>query len=129
MPESPYQFEDTDVPDIVRELENWLNEHAISEVGLTVGDFDNMFQVLYLRVRSIFTVEQLHTRLHALMAQGEHMMSQPGFLEDDEGNTVAPILRENFADVPDEDYHKMLADQYTEVSDKEIEALLDQEQE
>ncbi len=126
MPEE-FEFENTDIPDVVPALEEWLNNLAISERGLTVGDFDSMFQVLYFRMRSVYTVEQMHTRLHGLMAQGEHMLATPGFLVDDEGKETNPILRENFKDTPDEDYHKMLADQYTEVSDEDIEALLDGE--
>ncbi len=129
MPESPYEFEETDVPSIVSTYEDWLNKLAVTEEGLTVGDFDNMFQVIYHRMRSIYTTEQMHVRLHGLMAQGEHMLATPGFLEDEDGNPTAPILRENFKDTPDEEYHKMLSQQYTEVSDEDIEALLEQEQE
>ena len=125
MPEE-FQFEESDIPEVVPALEEWLNNLAVSERGLTVGDFDSMFQVLYFRMRSVYTTEQMHVRLHGLMAQGEHMLSTPGFLEDEDGAPTAPILRENFADTTDEDYHKMLADQYTEVSDEDINALLDQ---
>ena len=130
MPEIPeYEYEEVDVPDIVTQYEEFLNEHAISETGLTVGDFDNMFQVWYFRMRSIYKTADLAKRLASLMAQGEHMLEQPGFLVDDDGNPTNPILRENFASTSDEDYHKLLADQYTVVSDEDIAALLDQEDE
>ncbi len=129
MPEN-YEFETTDnVPEVVVAFEDWLNRLALTENGLTVGDFDNMFQVMYFRMRSVYKVEHMHARLHMLMAQGEHMLKTPGFLEDDNGNPAVAILRENFEDTPDADYHKMLKDQYTEVTDEDINALLQQEEE
>ena len=128
MPEFPeYEYEEVPIPEVVRSYEAWLNKLAVGEPGLTVGDFDAMFQVWYFRMRSIYTTENLVTRLRALMAQAEHMLAQPGFLEDELGNKSSPILRENFADTPDEDYHKMLAEQYTVVTDEEINDLLDGE--
>lgn len=124
MPEE-YEFEKTEVPNVVRPFEDWLNGLSTSDEGLTVGEFDAMFQVLYFRLRSIYTVEQMHVRLHALMAQGEHMLHEPGFLFNEDGDPSTPILRENFADTPDEVYHKMLADQFNEATDEELEELLD----
>ena len=130
MPEDQeFEYKEVEVPAIVEQYEEFLNEHAVDEQGMTVGDFDNMFQVWYMRMRSVYTIENLTKRIRSLIVQGEHMLAQPGFLVDDDGNPTSPILRENFADTPDEDYHKMLAEQYTEVSDEDIEELLDQEQE
>ena len=129
MPENEYEFENVAKPEIVTAFEVWLNTVAETEAGLTIGDMDNMFQVLYFRYRSIYLTEQMHVRLHALMAQGEHMLADPDFLEDEKGNPTTPILRENFPDTTDEDYHKMINEQYTDVTDEDLAALLDQEDE
>ena len=127
MPEN-YEFSG-EIPERVSAFEDFLNTAAETEAGLTIGDLDNMFQVLYFRYRSVYTTETMHKRLHALMAQGEHMLVEPGFLVDENGTDTSAILRENFADMPDEEYHKMLNEQYTDVTDEALEALLDQEDE
>ncbi len=129
MPDPEYEFEKIEVPSIVVAFEEWLNKLSLSDTGVTVGDLDNLFQVIYFRMRPIYTTDQMYVRLHALMAQGEHMLSQPGFISDERGNPTSPILRENFPDLPDEEYHKMLASQHKGVSDDDLTELLDEESE
>ena len=132
MPDAPeFEFEQTDVPSVVVAFEAWLNKLSLTDDGLTVGNLDNLFQVIYFRMRPIYTPEQMHVRLHALMAQGEYMIKQPGFIHDEKGNPASPILRENFQDTTDEEYHRMLEAQANPITEEalatELTELLDEE--
>ena len=111
------------IPEVVSQFEDFLNARAETPDGITVGDFDNLMMVIYFRMRSIFTLEDQHARMHVMMAQGEKLLHTPGAVVDMDGVLTTPVLRENF-DMPDEDYQKMLAQATQDVTDDDIELLL-----
>lgn len=117
MPETPESQ-----PDHVENFETLLNEAAQGYPGLNVADLDTMTIVILIRLRSIFSPEQLHQRAHYLIAQTEEWLGEEGALRGDDGEPATPVLVENFEDK--EDLINMLAESTKEVSDDEIEEFL-----
>ncbi len=114
-------------PDHVEAFENLLNDAANGSPGLNVADLDTMSIVITIRLRALFTAEELHMRAHTLIAQTEQWLSEPGALRGDDGEPAAPVLVENFSDKAD--LLEMMGESTQELQDKEIEALLDGEME
>ncbi len=112
-----------EIPQVVSDFEDFLNKQADRPEGITVGDFDNLMMVIYFRMRSIFTLEDQHTRIHVMMAQGEKLLHTPGAVVDMEGVLTSPVLRENF-DLPDDEYQEMLQQAQESVTDDDINELL-----
>lgn len=115
--------DENEVPKIVSDFEDWLNDRADLPEGITVSNFDDLSMVIYFRLRSLFTVEDMHTRMHIMMTQGETLLHTPGMLTDADGKSVMPVLRENFADLNDAEYQKLLEQTSREVTDDDLAEL------
>ena len=109
-------------PDHVEAFENLLNEAAAGSPGLNVADLDTMTIVILIRLRSIFSAEELHMRSHTLIQQCEEWLKEPGALRGDDGEPASPVLVENFSDK--KELLEMMAESTQEVSDGEIEEFL-----
>ena len=109
--------------DNVEQFEDLLNR--LSETGLNVGDLDTMSVVIMIRLRSAFTIEQLHVRAHTLIEQCEDWCTTPGALHDEKGNPSTPVLVENFESK--EELFDMLKQTRDEITDDDLSALLDEE--
>jgi hypothetical protein len=84
---------ESEKPDATELFEEFLN----SQPSLTIRDMDNIQAVIYIRLRSLLTVDELHRRAHWILLNAEHTMHQPGALTDPEtGEAVPPVLVENF---------------------------------
>ncbi len=114
-------------PDHVHHFETFLNEAALGDPGLNVSDLDTMQIVIMIRLRSVFTPEQLHQRAHMLIAQAEEWLAEPGALRGEDGEAASPVLVENFEDR--EDLLDMMGESTQELSDEDIEKLLSGETE
>lgn len=110
--------------DHVQKFENMLNDFASESPGLTVSDLDTMSIVIMIRLRSVFTPDELHHKAHQLIAQCEDWLKEPDALRDQHGNPTSAVLVENFEDR--EDLIEMMADNAA-VTDEDISALLDEE--
>ncbi len=122
MPETPESQ-----PDHVRVFETFLNASAAGDPGLTVQDLDTMIIVLTIRLRSVFTADELHTRLHFLITQGEEWLAEPGALRDDHDQPVDAVLVENFEDR--EDLLEMMKESTQEITQGDLNSLLNEEAE
>ncbi len=122
MPETPESQ-----PDLVRMFEDFLNASASLDPGLTVQDLDTMQIVIMIRLRSVFTVEDLHQRAHELITQAETWLQEPGALRGEDGESVEAVLVENFGDRVD--LLKMMSESTKAISDADLSALLDEEEE
>jgi hypothetical protein len=120
MPETPESQ-----PDHVFTFETFLNEAAAGDPGLNVHDLDTMQIVIMIRLRSVLTVEQLHQRAHVLITQAEEWLSEPGALRGEDGEPADPVLVEKFSDR--DDLLEMMSDSTKEITDEEINELLDGE--
>ena len=123
----PENFESQEAPedDLTAQFETFLNEAASSSTGLSVADLDTMTIVILIRLRSIFSPEDLHQRAHILIAQTEEWLKEPGALRGDDGEPADPVLAENFSDK--EELVEMLAESTREVTDDDINALLEED--
>ncbi len=117
---------ETSPPDHIENFENFLNKISAEEPGLNVADLDTMTIVIMIRLRAVFTAEQLHARAHMLIAQCEEWIGEPGALRDELGNPSNPVLIENFENP--EDALKMQQETRDEITDADLETLLDEEQ-
>jgi len=115
--------------DVTAEFEDWLNERAVKPPGIMVHDIDMMEIVLLIRLRSVFTLGELHARAHQILAQAEHFVTTPGAMVDEDGNTIPAMLRENFQGSQEElaDMLKSMVDPGSKM-DAGLEALLGQEE-
>ncbi len=112
-------------PDLVEQFETFLNHSAANPPGLNVADLDTMTIVILIRLRSIFSPEELHQRAHILIAQCEEWLSEEGALRGEDGEPADPVLVENFEDR--EELLEMMSESTREVSDEEIETFLEGE--
>ncbi len=125
--------EDSETPldpapnDNVRAFEDMLNYMAGDEgPGLNVAELDTMQIVIMIRMRSIFTLEELHFRSHALIEKMEGWINQPGALRGIDGEPADAVLAENFED--NDDLIAMLAESTKSVTDDDLISLLDEEE-
>ena len=109
-------------PDLVEQFETFLNKSAAEYPGLNVADLDTMTIVILIRLRSIFSPEELHQRAHILIAQCEEWLAEPGALRGEDGEAADPVLVENFEDKGE--LLEMMSESTKEVSDDEIEKFL-----
>lgn len=123
MPE--FNTEEREPADFVRSFEEFLRN---APDDLSLQDIDNMQVVLLCRLRSLMTVDQLHAREHLLIQKAENALRTPGAFVDDEGNPAQPLVVENFQGDA-EDYRAMLSQVGEDVSDDELEALLNEGEE
>ena len=94
---------------------------------VTLYDLDNFEVILYCRLRSILTQDQLHQRAHMLITKAEHLLHTPGVFTDEVGGEVTPILVENFEDA--QDLQNALHQLTAGLSEDDLTALLDQGEE
>jgi hypothetical protein len=120
MPED-YEIAPSEPEDIVERFEDFLNKQDT----LTLNDLDNMEMVIYVRLRSLLTVEQLHHRAHSIIQAAEELLHTPGALQDtDTGEVTKPLLVENFPGGVQEVL--AMTQDMNNVSDDEIAAFLTQ---
>lgn len=113
-------------PDHVENFETLLNDAAAGSPGLNVADLDTMSIVINIRLRALFSPDELHQRCHTLIAQTEEWLKEEGSLRGDDGEPATPVLIENFEDK--DDLVEMLAESTQEVTDEDIDALLREEE-
>jgi hypothetical protein len=108
----------------VKAFEQFL-ENLPDDVSLF--DLDNFEVIMYCRLRSIMTLEQLHQRAHILIQKAEAMLHTEGVFTDEHGNPINPILRENFESL--DDLNEMMGQLRTNISDDDLTALLSEGEE
>lgn len=122
MPEFSEEFEinDSENGDIVDLFEQFLD----SQPKITITDLDNIEMVIFIRLRSLLTVDQLHHRAHAIIQGAEALLRTPGALTDqDTGEPVEPTLVENF---PGGAQEVIAMAAGMDISDEDIEEFLSQ---
>lgn len=122
MPEFSEEFspQEAEAAELVDEFEKFLDARP----QITLNDLDNIETVIYIRLRSLLTVDQLHHRAHALIQGAEALLRTPGALTDvDTGEPVEPTLVENF---PGGAAEVIAMAQGMDLSDDDIEAFLSQ---
>lgn len=126
MPETPEN--QGPLADHASEFEDWLNILADQTGGLTVYDLDMMATIITIRLRSVFTAQQMHERSHGIIAYAEKILQTPGGLVDDQGNEQPAMLVENFQGDAD-DLTAMLKANTSPITDELIDDFFTQEEE
>jgi hypothetical protein len=117
----PEEF--TPEEEFAEKFQQLLDDQVDNSAGLTVGMIDHMEVVLYCRLRSLFSPQQLHGRAHMIIVEGEQLLMTPGAVLDPETNQpIQPILVENWQGTREE-YANMLESSTTQLTDDDIEAF------
>ena len=120
------QEEETRHADLVSQFEDFLNKATEGSPGLSVATLDTMQIVIMIRLRSVFTAEEMLVRAGHVHLQTEHWLAQDDVLVDEKGNPSNPVLAENFEDKAD--LVAMLEESRQAVTDEAINELLGKEE-
>lgn len=108
-------------------FEDWLNKEALSDDGVSVDDLDHIELLILMRLRSVFTEEQVALRAIHLLETLHTWISTPDLLQDEDGNKLEVTLAENFQGTQQEMWAMMTADS-VKVSDESLQELLQEEE-
>lgn len=123
MPEEPENLE----RDLASDFEDWLNVRSEDGIGVRVADLDLMEAIILIRLRSIFTIEQMHERAHAMIVYAEAILDAPEGLIDGDGNPHPGMKVENFEGTQEELISMLNENALQEITDEEISGFFEAE--